>query len=467
MTGVRSIVGVGPLMLLVAPMLGAQGQPMAAPGAQPPSATAPATPTPSPSPAPLAPAPSQATTGHARPEERPSVSRAKRQQRGNTGSAGRSGGCGRRGRDTAGDRKRASNPHSGWRGNECPGRGRAGRRYSTPAGRHASVAAAARRRRMRRCLSDRARRSSNEGATGREQFENPADAVHPAAAVLVANLPVCAPCRSRRHSGGRWRSAGQRLLRWLGAGQRTLASAVRHIGRRGLIYPGCAMIAWRAERRRANRGQTGKTLVNVFTTPSLWKKLNPVQITANMYGRASLPELPIFAFSLIIIGLLLISGANGLLSGLSTDVLLLLGISGVGTAGARYTYWAKRRISLESWAWLVESNGCRTKKPRSARSLSVERQWRRAHSQGSTRNWRAFALARRAARKRGRRRLLRRRTSMPRRRRGPKTRRSPRSSSRRQTCSGRCTPMCSSRNRPRSRLLQTCSRDRRPPLCNR
>jgi len=121
----------------------------------------------------------------------------------------------------------------------------------------------------------------------------------------------------------------------------------------GFIYPGCAMIAWRAERRRANRGLTAKTIIDVITTPSLWKKLDPVQITANMYGRASLPKLQIFAFSLIIFGLLLYSQLrNGLLSGLSTDVLLLLGISGVGTAGARYTYSAKRRISLESWAWL-------------------------------------------------------------------------------------------------------------------
>jgi hypothetical protein len=121
----------------------------------------------------------------------------------------------------------------------------------------------------------------------------------------------------------------------------------------GFIYPGCAMIAWRAERRRAKRGLTGKTIMDVITTPSLWKKLDPVQITANMYGRASLPKLQIFAFSLIIFGLLLYSQVrNGLLSGLSTDVLLLLGISGVGTASAHYTYLTKRRISLESWAWL-------------------------------------------------------------------------------------------------------------------
>jgi hypothetical protein len=121
----------------------------------------------------------------------------------------------------------------------------------------------------------------------------------------------------------------------------------------GFIYPGCAMIAWRAERRRANRNVSAATMMDVLSTPSLWKKLDPVQITANMWGRASLPKLQIFSFSLIVFGLLLYYQVrNGILSGLSEDVLILLGISAVGTAGGRYTHSVKRRLSLESWAWL-------------------------------------------------------------------------------------------------------------------
>lgn len=121
----------------------------------------------------------------------------------------------------------------------------------------------------------------------------------------------------------------------------------------GFIYPGCAVIAWRAERRRANRNVSGATMMDVLSTPSLWKKLDPVQITANMWGRASLPKLQIFSFSLIVFGLLLYYQIrNGILSGLSEDVLILLGISAVGTAGGRYTHSVKRRLSLESWAWL-------------------------------------------------------------------------------------------------------------------
>ena len=43
---------------------------------------------------------------------------------------------------------------------------------------------------------------------------------------------------------------------------------------------------------------------------------------------------------------------NGILSGLSEDVLILLGISAVGTVGGRITYAAKRRLSLDNWVWL-------------------------------------------------------------------------------------------------------------------
>jgi len=37
----------------------------------------------------------------------------------------------------------------------------------------------------------------------------------------------------------------------------------------GFIYPGCAMIAWRAERRRAHRELSGKTILDVLKTRTL------------------------------------------------------------------------------------------------------------------------------------------------------------------------------------------------------
>ena len=133
----------------------------------------------------------------------------------------------------------------------------------------------------------------------------------------------------------------------------------------GVIYPGCALIAWYLARRRyrlalrrsadavqANprQDQPAKAAARPL---GFWEALDPVQITANTYGRASLAKLQIFGFSLIVFALLLYyQFRNGVLSGLSDDVLILLGISAVGTAGGRVTYAAKRRLSLENWVWL-------------------------------------------------------------------------------------------------------------------
>jgi hypothetical protein len=121
------------------------------------------------------------------------------------------------------------------------------------------------------------------------------------------------------------------------------------LGSLGLIYPGCAMIAWYlARRRQAKAGNDRRAPPSSF-----WDALDPVQITANAYGRASLAKLQIFGFSLIVFGLLLYYQLRtGVLSGLSKDVLILLGISAVGTAGGRVTYAAKRRLALENWCWL-------------------------------------------------------------------------------------------------------------------
>ena len=115
-----------------------------------------------------------------------------------------------------------------------------------------------------------------------------------------------------------------------------------------IIYPGCALVAYAIARRRHARQNDPNA-----AAPSFWQQLDPVQITANMYGRGSLAKLQTFSFSFIVFGLLLYyQFRNGILSGLSTDVLYLLGISAFGTVGARVTYAAKRRLSLDNWVWL-------------------------------------------------------------------------------------------------------------------
>ena len=119
----------------------------------------------------------------------------------------------------------------------------------------------------------------------------------------------------------------------------------------GSIYPGLAMVAYFLSRRRHSRMPAG--IEKDANKPRFLEQLDPVQITANTYGRGSLPKLQIFGFSFIVFGLLVYyQFRNGFLSGLSEDVLFLLGISAVGTVGGRITYAAKRRLSLDNWVWL-------------------------------------------------------------------------------------------------------------------
>jgi hypothetical protein len=42
----------------------------------------------------------------------------------------------------------------------------------------------------------------------------------------------------------------------------------------------------------------------------------------------------------------------GILAGMSSDVMVLMGISAVGAVGAKITYAKKRRLSLDAWTWL-------------------------------------------------------------------------------------------------------------------
>jgi hypothetical protein len=116
------------------------------------------------------------------------------------------------------------------------------------------------------------------------------------------------------------------------------------------IYPGCAAISWLVRRRRLERAAG---TVRPGELPGFWSSLDPVQITANSYGRASLAKLQIFGFSLLVFGLMLYYQLRmGVLITLSTDVLALLGISAIGATGGKLTQITKRRLSFANWAWL-------------------------------------------------------------------------------------------------------------------
>ena len=70
--------------------------------------------------------------------------------------------------------------------------------------------------------------------------------------------------------------------------------------------------------------------------------LNPVRISAASYGEASMSQLQVLAFTLIVGGLLFHLWMSTLiLSDISTDLLKLIGISAIGAAGAKFTHTLK------------------------------------------------------------------------------------------------------------------------------
>lgn len=79
----------------------------------------------------------------------------------------------------------------------------------------------------------------------------------------------------------------------------------------------------------------------------------PIALTVGFKGQGSLSRLQILFFTLIVAFLLAyIWLRTGLLSGLSNDVLLLMGIVGGGAAGAQATAITRNSLSLENRAWL-------------------------------------------------------------------------------------------------------------------
>lgn len=80
---------------------------------------------------------------------------------------------------------------------------------------------------------------------------------------------------------------------------------------------------------------------------------NPVYLTSGKSDRASLSQFQIFGFTLLVLGLLaFVLFRTSVLSDISDDILLLLGISGAGAAGSKVAGVMKKRLSFENWAWL-------------------------------------------------------------------------------------------------------------------
>jgi hypothetical protein len=89
--------------------------------------------------------------------------------------------------------------------------------------------------------------------------------------------------------------------------------------------------------------------------PDRWQSyFNPIPITAGVDGKASLGKLQVLMFSLIVFGLITyFLLKTGVLSDISSTVLLLLGITGVGSTVAKGADISRTTITPENRAWLL------------------------------------------------------------------------------------------------------------------
>ena len=143
----------------------------------------------------------------------------------------------------------------------------------------------------------------------------------------------------------------------------------------GLIYPGSALVYWYMRQQKHERDKAAQPAEGEKRTPppTILESLDPVQITANPWGRGSLGNLQIFLFTLIVFALLLFFQLrSGVLAEMSSDVMWLLGISAVGAMGGNLVLTRNRRLSFENWSWLIRS-GWMPKKGR--RDVAPRAKW--------------------------------------------------------------------------------------------
>lgn len=88
---------------------------------------------------------------------------------------------------------------------------------------------------------------------------------------------------------------------------------------------------------------------------TVWAHIfNPVVLSAGPNGLGSATNLQILFFSLIVFGVVAyIWMMTGHLTGLSTTIVLLMGISGIGATASAGADLANNRLSFDNWAWLI------------------------------------------------------------------------------------------------------------------
>jgi len=100
----------------------------------------------------------------------------------------------------------------------------------------------------------------------------------------------------------------------------------------------------------ARKGLTGKK-----------PEWNPLVLTQGPFGRASLSNLQLLYFLVLVVWIALYAlFTTGNLVALSGDVLALVGIGAAGTAGVKVTATFRRRISSGNWGWLKAKDWIKT-----------------------------------------------------------------------------------------------------------
>lgn len=123
------------------------------------------------------------------------------------------------------------------------------------------------------------------------------------------------------------------------------------------VYLLAAIAVYLRRRQLAKESAAANSQVyRVATVKSwpLWRCLDPVAMTSDLFDQGSLPKFQILFFVLIVVfSLAYLVFWRGALTDLSETVVYLLGIPALGTLGAQITTVTRDRMSAENWAWLV------------------------------------------------------------------------------------------------------------------
>ncbi len=128
----------------------------------------------------------------------------------------------------------------------------------------------------------------------------------------------------------------------------------------GFVVATCAIALAYAVAAWARRSADGRWSWNVLV------------ITRGVHARASLSNLQLFYFTLVVLWVVIAALTwTGRLAGLSGDVVMLLGVGAAGTAGGKIAAIAKKRLEFDNWVWLVRKGwikesiepGANTRKP--------------------------------------------------------------------------------------------------------